>query len=152
MNNAQLSEVFQKIAALTELKGESVFVARAYRRAAYTIERLPTELERYVAEGGDPRGISGIGEAIAKKIRELLETGRLRFYEELRAQFPDVLLELLNVPGIGPKTAMLVVTELGVSTVGELQVAIEDGRVAALPRLGEKAADNILRHFRSVRT
>ena len=151
MNNAQLSEVFQKIAALTELKGESVFVAQAYRRAAYTIQRLPTELERYVAEGGDSRGISGIWEAIGRKIRELLETGRLRFYEEPRVQFPNVLLELLDVPGIGPKIAMLVVIGLGVSTVRELQVAAEDGRVAALPRLGEKAVDNILWHIRSSR-
>ncbi len=152
MNNLQIADVFTKIAALTDLKGEGVFVVRAYQRAAHTIERLPVELEQYVAEGNNLREISGIGEAISKKIRELLETGRLEFYEKLKAEFPEGLLQLLDVPGIGPKTAMLVCTELGVSTVEELEAAIEDGRVAALPRLGEKAAENILRHIRSPRT
>ena len=152
MNNLQIAEVFTKIAALTELKGEGNFVVRAYQRAAHTIERLPVELEQYVAEGNNLRELSGIGEAIAKKIRELLETGRLEFYEELKAEFPEGLLQLLDVPGIGPKTAMLVCTELGVSAVEQLEAAIEDGRVAGLPRLGEKAAENILRHIRSLRT
>ena len=81
-----MADVFTKIAALTELKGEGVFVVRAYQRVAHTIERLPVELEQYVAEGNNLREISGIGEAISKKIRELLETGRLEFYEELKAE------------------------------------------------------------------
>ena len=89
MKNIQLAELFQKIAALTKLKGESIFVVRAYQRAALTIEQLPVELEQYVAEGRSLKEIPGVGDAIAKKIRELLETGRLEFYEKLKAQFPD---------------------------------------------------------------
>ena len=89
MNNLQLAEIFQKIAVLTKLKGENVFVVRAYQRAAHTIERLPAELEQYVAEGRALKEIPGVGDAIAKKIRELLETGRLEFYEKLKAEFPE---------------------------------------------------------------
>ena len=89
MNNVQIAELFQKIAALSELKGENVFVIRAYQRAASTIKELPAELEQYVAEGKDLKEIPGVGDAIAKKIRELLETGRLEFYEKLKAGFPE---------------------------------------------------------------
>ena len=89
MNNIQLAELFQRIAAPTKLKGESIFIVRAYQRAARTIEQLPVELEQYVAEGRDLKEIPGVGDAIAKKIQELLETGRLEFYEKLKAEFPE---------------------------------------------------------------
>ena len=89
MNNIQFAELFQKIAALTKLKGENIFIVRAYQRAARTFEQLPVELEQYVADGRDLKEIPGVGDAIAKKIRELLETGRLEFYEKLKAEFPE---------------------------------------------------------------
>jgi len=149
MSNAQIAEVFHKVSALSELKGESVFVVRAYQRAAYTIEHLSVELELYVREGRDLKEIGGIGDAIAKKIRELLDTGRLEFYEKLQAGFPPGLLQMMDIPGVGPKTALRICQELGVTTVEELERAIEDGRVERLPRLGEKAAENILRHLRT---
>ena len=94
MNNSELARVFKRIAALTELKGESVFVVRAYQRAARTIDELSVELTQYVAEGRDLKEIPGVGQAIAKKVRELLETGKLRFYERLKAEFPDAILHL----------------------------------------------------------
>ena len=125
---------------------------KASSLSAHTIGRLPVELEQYDAEGKDLREIQGIGEAIAKKIHELLETGRLQFYEKLKTEFPEGLSELMNVPGIGPKTALRICEELGVSTVEGLEQAIEEGRLAALPRLGDNAAENILRHIRSLWT
>ncbi len=152
MNNTQIAEVFDKISSLSQLKGESVFVVRAYQRAAHTIERSPVELEQYVGEGKDLKEIDGIGDAIAKKIRELLDTGNLKFYETLKAEFPPGLLEIMDIPGVGPKTALRLVDDLGVSTVDDLEQAIEDGRVEEMPRLGKKAADNILRHLRTLRT
>ena len=152
MNNAQIAAIFDKISALSALKDESVFVVRAYQRAAHTISRLPVELEQYEAEGRDLLEIPGIGDAIAKKIHELLETGSLEFYEKLKAEFPEGLLEIMDVPGVGPKTALRLCQEMGVATVEELEEAIEDGHVARLPRLGKKAADNILRHLRTLRT
>ena len=152
MNNAQIAEVFDKISSLSQLKGESVFVIRAYQRAAHTIERSPVELEQYVGEGKDLKELDGIGDAIAKKIRELLDTGHLEFYETLKAEFPPGLLEIMDIPGVGPKTALRLVDELGVSTMDDLEQAIEDGRVEQMSRLGKKAADNILRHLRTLRT
>ncbi|MBI2871664.1 MAG: DNA polymerase/3'-5' exonuclease PolX [Chloroflexi bacterium] len=152
MNNAQIAEVFENIAGLLELKGESVFKIRAYQRAARTIEHLPVELARYVQEGKELRELPGIGEAISKKVQELLSTGRLQYYEGLKSEFPDGLLKLMDVPGVGPKTAMRICQDLGISTVEALEKAAQDGRLAELPRLGQKSAENILRHIRSLRS
>lgn len=152
MDNEQIAEVFENMAALLEMKGELVFKIRAYQRAARAIQQLPVPLEQMVREGRDLRGIPGIGEAIDKKIRELVETGRLEAYEKLKAEFPDGILTLLNVPGVGPKTAFRISQELGITTVEGLEKAILDGRLARLPRMGEKTAENILRHIHSLRT
>ncbi len=89
--------------------------------------------------------VAGIGDAIAAKSMELITTGRLRFYEESsRSQFPDGIINLMDIPGIGPKTAYRVATELGVGTIDQLEAAIRDGRLASLERMGEKTAANIL--------
>ena len=152
MNNAQIAEIFEKIAGLLSLKEESTFTIRAYQRAARTIEHLPTELSQLVKEESDLRQIPGIGEAISAKIRELVTTDRLEYMEGLRAEFPDGILALMDVPGIGPKTALRICNEMGISSVEELEQAIVEGRLSAMPRLGEKTAENILRHIRSQRT
>ena len=89
MNNSQVSEVFEKIAGLLELKGESVFTIRAYQRAARTIRNLDTELEQMVSEGRDLRELPGVGQAISDKIKELVATGGLGYYERLKAEFPE---------------------------------------------------------------
>jgi DNA polymerase (family 10) len=151
MNNGEVARVFQDIADLLELKGESVFKVRAYQKAVRSIEHLPVELSQLKAEG-KLREVPGIGEAIEKKIAELLDTGRLKYYEELRAEFPEGVISLLQVPGVGPKTAMRLSTELGVKSIEDLEKAILDGRVAGLFRMGDKTADNILRGLRSMRT
>ena len=152
MNNAQIAEVSERIAGLLELKRESVFTIRAYQRAARTIEHLPTELAQLVKEEEDLRKIPGIGAAISSKIHELVATGLLGYFEELKGEFPDGILALMDVPGIGPKTAMRISKEMGISTVEALEQAIVEGRLATLPRLGEKTAENILHHIRSLRT
>ena len=149
MDNANISEIFGRIASLTQLKGENVFIVRAYQRAAGTIKDMPVELEQYVSEGGRLRDIDGIGEAIAKKITEILDTGRLGFYEKLKAEFPPGLLDIMNIPGVGPKTAALIWGQLGVTTVQELESVIADGKFEQLPRMGTKQAQNILRTLRT---
>ena len=100
---------------------------------------------------GKLREIPGIGEAIAKKITELLTTGRLEAYEKLRSQFPEGISSLLAITGVGPKTVMRLYKELGISTVDDLEKAIVEGQVAALYRLGDKTAQNILRHIQRLR-
>ena len=152
MNNAEIAQVFEKIAALLQLKEESVFTVRAYQRAARTIDHLPVELSRMVQDGENLREIPGIGEAISQKIQELVKTGNLEYYEGLKGEFPEGILTLMDVPGIGPKTALRISLELGISTVDALEQAISDGRLAALPRLGKKTAENIARHIGSLRT
>jgi DNA polymerase (family 10) len=151
MKNGEVAKVFQDIADLLELKGENVFKIRAYQKAARAIEYHPRELEAMIDEGEDLQSIPGVGEAIAKKAAELITTGKLSYYENLKAEFPQGITDLLDIPGIGPKTANKLSSELGISSVDELERAINDGRVAELLRLGEKTADNILRQIQALR-
>lgn len=151
MNNGEVARVFQDISDLLELKGESLFKVRAYQKAVRSIEHLPVELSHLMAEG-KLREVPGIGEAIEKKITELLTTGHLKYYEELRAGFPEGVISLLQVPGVGPKTATRLSTELGVKSIEDLEQAIVDGRVAGLFRMGDKTAENILHGLQAMRT
>ncbi len=151
MKNTAIAKVFQDMADLLELKGENPFKIRAYQRAARTIEHLPKEIEIMLEEGEDLQSIPGVGEAIAKKTVELMNTGKLRVYEELKAEFPEGITTLLEIPGIGPKTANRLSTELGIKSADELEEAIKDGRVAKLFRLGDKTADNILQQIQALR-
>jgi DNA polymerase (family 10) len=151
VKNADIATVFENIADLLELKGENRFKIRAYGRAAEIIRHLPEEMELMHQEGKDFTDIAGIGDAIAAKSMELVTTGRLRFYEELKAQLPEGIISLMDIPGIGPKTAYRLATELGVGTVDQLEAAIRDGRVAKLNRLGEKTAANIMRAIEAFR-
>ncbi len=152
MDNPQIAQVFADIAGLLEMKDESVFTIRAYQTVARTIEDLPAGLDQIVREGRDLKEIPGIGQAIAKKITELVTTGRLAYYDRLRDEFPDGILEVMRLPGVGPKTTKRLWKELAITTVSELEQAIENGRLAALPRMGKKTADNMLQHIRSAET
>ena len=150
MKNAAVAKVFQDIADLLELKEEIAFKIRAYQRAARTIDNLPVELEQLMREK-KLREVPGIGDAIEKKITELLTTGRLGYYDKLRAEFPEGISLLMDIPGIGPKTALRLSKELGISTIDELEKAASDGQVAVLYRLGDKTAANILRRIQALR-
>jgi len=151
MKNTAIAKVFQDMADLLELKGENVFKIRAYQRAARTFEHLPKEIEIMLQEGEDLQTIPGVGEAIAKKTIELVNTGKLRVYEELKAEFPEGITTLLEIPGIGPRTANRLSNELGIKSVDELEKAIKDSRVAGLFRLGDKTAENILQQIEALR-
>ena len=144
MNNPQVVEIFQGIAGLLEIKGEQRFTVVAYQRVARTIDKLPTELEQMLRDGQDLKAIPGIGKAISQKISELVSTGKLDFFERLRSEFPDGILEVMRVPGIGPKTAKKLWDELGVTSVAQLEGAILNGSLASLPRMGAKKAESIL--------
>jgi DNA polymerase (family 10) len=151
MKNTEVAKVFQDIADLLELKGGNVFKIRAYQKAARAIEHYPRELEAMIGAGEDLHSIPGVGEAIARKTTELIKTGRLSYYEDLKAEFPEGITNLLAIPGIGPKTANKLSSELGVSSVEALERAIDEGRVAQVSRLGEKTADNILHQIHALR-
>ena len=151
MRNAEIVRVFKNIAALLELKGENPFKIRAYQQAAFTLEKLPEDLTRVVWEGR-LREVSGVGEAIAAKITELVTTGHLKYYEELKAGFPEGIITLLSVPGIGPRTAVRLNRDLGINSIDELEAAICRGEVASLSHIGEKTAESILRHIQSLKS
>ena len=150
MKNSEVAKVFEDIADFLELKGENVFKVRAYQKAVRSIEHLPVEVEQLVVED-KLKGIPGVGEAITKKITELVTTGHLGYYEKLKAEFPEGISTLLDIPGIGPKTAMLLSSELGIRSVDELETAIAGGKVTSLYRMGDKTAENILRQIQALR-
>lgn len=151
MKNTAIAKVFSDIADLLELKGENPFKIRAYQKAARAIEHYPKELEIMIDEGEDLRSIPGVGEAIAKKATELITTGKLDYYENLKAEFPEGITNLLAIPGIGPKTASKLSSELQINSVDALERAIQSGEVAKLFRLGDKTANNILQQIQALR-
>ena len=150
VNNDEIAQLFEDMAVLMEMKGDSVFKIRAYQRAARTIENLSFSLDKAVHDGTDLKTIPGVGKAISDKIRELLSTGQVSTHQKLLTELPEGVLDLMAIPGIGPKSAMLFAQELGVNTVEALEAAVNDGRVASLPRMGKKVADAIARHIRSM--
>ena len=118
MKNQYVARILYEIAALLDLDGVA-FKPRAYRRAAQTVEELPEPIEA-VAARGELKELPGVGEAIAKKIVEIVETGRLTYHDELKAKLPIDLASLTGVEGVGPKTAKLLYEALGVRTLDDL--------------------------------
>lgn len=141
MTNSEICQIFREIADLLELKGENPYKIRAYRNIVRSIEELATPVSELVAEGR-LREIPGAGEAISKKLTELVTTGHLEFYDKLKAEFPEGVRELLAIPGVGPKTAQMLYQELGIKSLAELEKALTAGK--PLPRMGEKTRENIL--------
>ena len=119
MDKAQVAEILLEIGTLLELKGENPFKTRAYKNAARTIENLSEPLTQIVAEKKLGQ-IKGIGEALEQKITELVETGKLAYYHELKASLPPGLIEMLEIPGLGPKKIQALNQKLGVDSVEKL--------------------------------
>ena len=143
MTNSEIAERFGTIVSLLQMKGEKSFTVRAYQRVERTIERFPRDMDAMVGEGEDLTKIPGVGKAISDKIRELVTTGEMGYLERLKGEFPDGVLDLTEIPGLGPKTVVRLWKELDVTSVEALEAAVEDGRVASLPRMGKKSAENI---------
>ena len=135
MNNRELADTFTLIANLLEIKGETVYVTLAYRKAAESLLSLGGDVNQYWKEE-KLREIPGVGKSIAEKIDELLKTGRLAFLEKLEKEVPAGLAEWLQVPGLGPKKAALIWKELGITTLEELTAAAREGKLRALPGNG----------------
>lgn len=150
--NEEIAELFDNLGVMLEMQGESVFKIRAYQRAARAIEGLSFPLAQAVDEGQKLTAIPGIGKAISEKIHELVTTGHIQTYERVKSELPAGALDLLAIPGIGPKTAVLIGKELGISTVDGVEEAAKDGRLASLPRMGKRAVDGILRHIQAARS
>ncbi len=144
MKNKEVAEIFRKVAALLEIKGDNPYRIRAYQRAAQNIEALTVDVEELAAQRKLER-IPGIGKDLAQKIKEILETGTLQKYEELKREIPPELLKFLEIPGFGPKKAKIVYEKLGIKTIEELEKACLEHRLARLPGFGPKTEENILK-------
>ena len=144
MDKFGIIEILNEIALLLQLKGDNPFKIRAYENGARILEFLDEDLETLVQEKRLGK-IKGIGQALEQKIEELVTTGRLIFYEELKQEFPETLFDLFKVPGLGPKKVRVLYDELGITTLGELEYACLENRLLILPGFGEKTQQNILK-------
>jgi DNA polymerase (family 10) len=143
MDKERVAAVIEEIGVLLELKGENPFKTRAYANAARALETLTEPLEKLVAE--DRLGsVRGLGEALQQKIKELVTTGRLAYYEGLKASVPEGLMEMLRIPGLGPKKVKALHDRLGIESVTQLEAACQAGKVAGLGGFGEKTQAKIL--------
>jgi DNA polymerase (family 10) len=136
MTKSEIAGILEQIAALLELKGENPFKVRAYTNAARAIETFGGNIPDLQDEEAVAK-IPGIGKSIALKIKELAATGSLKYLEDLRAQFPEAILELFSIPGLGAKKIKALYERLRVSSIEQLHQACQAGRVAELPGFGE---------------
>jgi len=145
MTNQEIADVFRRLADLMELGEDNPFKIRAYRAAAETIEDTTTPLAEMVSEGGVARlrELPGVGEAISRKIVELLETGTFKAYEEIKAKIPETTLDLLRVEGIGLKTLQLLYQRFQITNLDDFAKFVEGGGLGSVGRLGEKTQDRI---------
>ncbi|MBC7286889.1 MAG: DNA polymerase/3'-5' exonuclease PolX [Armatimonadetes bacterium] len=146
VTNGEIADLLDQIADLLELENESPFRVRSYRRAAETVRAYPEELINLHA-AGKLTTVPGIGESLAQKIAEYIETGSLQYLENLRAKYPDGVLEMLKIPGFGPRSAARVFQELGITTVDELEEAARQGRLRQLPGFGAKSEEKLLHNI-----
>jgi DNA polymerase (family X) len=144
MTNYELAAVFQDIADLLEIRGENRFKIRAYQTAVDTIRGFPRELEEMVADGEDLHTIPGVGDAIAKKSTELITTGRLQFYEDLKKEFPAGITNLLKIRGVGPKTVNKLMAN-GINSMDELEASITSGTLMGI--MPPNTVENIIQYF-----
>jgi DNA polymerase (family 10) len=143
MEKKEISKVLEEIGKILEIKGENPFKTRAYYNAARTIETLGVDINQLV-ESGEIANIKGIGKALSEKISLLVKTGTLPYYEDLKASLPDGLLEMLSIPGLGPKKVRAINEKLHISSIGELEYACLENRLRDLEGFGQKSQDKIL--------
>ncbi|MGH7979544.1 MAG: DNA polymerase/3'-5' exonuclease PolX [Limisphaerales bacterium] len=142
MEKSKVAEILVEIGLFLELKGENPFKTRAYGNAARAIENLAEPLDKVVAEDRLAE-VKGIGEGIGKKIKELVQTGKLDYYVDLKASIPPGLAEMLEIPGMGPRKVKTLHEKLGIENVEGLEAMCRAGKVAELAGFGEKTAANI---------
>lgn len=150
MDKKQVIEILEEIGTLLELKGENPFKTRAYGNAARALRGVSEDLHELIA-GNRLREIKGIGEAISEKITTLVTTGTLKYYEDLRRSFPPGIMELMRIPGLGPKKVKRLLDELGVASINDLEKACRENRVANLEGFSAKSQQNLLDGIEQVR-
>ena len=138
MDNLSLARILLEIADVLEIKGENLFRIRSYRLAGESIQTLTRDVAEMIRRGEKLQEVPGVGGGIAARLQELVATGRCAYHDELLTEVPAGLLELLRLPGLGPKGVSLVWRKLGVTSAEDLENAIADGRFRSLPGMKEK--------------
>lgn len=151
MDKKQVAEILDEIGTLLELRGENPFKSRAYHNASRIIGALTRDLTALV-ESGELKNIKGIGEGLAEKITELVNTGKLKYYDDLRRSLPPGLVDMLGIPGLGPKRIKVLYEKLKIDTIEKLKEAAEKHKLASLSGFGEKTEENILKGIALLRT
>ena len=141
--NREIADIFETVADMLQIKGENIHRVLAYRNAALSIRDLGRDIHVIAAEGG-LEAIPFIGETLAAKIQEMLDTGKLEFYERLAAEIPPGVVEILRINGVGPKKAKLFWQELNITTVTELETAARAGKLRDLAGMGAKSEQKII--------
>jgi DNA polymerase (family 10) len=144
VHNNQISTIFNQIANLLEIKGANVFRVRAYRNGAQSISNLSTKLSEMVAAEEDLTDLNGIGDDLAAKIEEIIRTGSCSYLEELKEELSPGLLDILEIPRLGPKRVKTIYDQLGIDDVDELERAAEEHKIQELSGFGKKTEQNIL--------
>jgi len=144
MKNKDIAKIFRQIVQILEIKGENHFRIRAYERGAQNIESLSEDIEVFIKEDRVTT-IPGIGKDLEQKIKEIVSEGRLQYLEDLKKDIPKGLLDILAIPGVGPKTAKLLYEKLEIRDVVMLERMAHAGRIRELPGMKQKTEENILR-------
>jgi DNA polymerase (family X) len=150
MDKARVADVLDEIGTLLDIQGENVFKCRAYHNAARIISGLSDDLSALVASGGI-KNVKGIGVALSEKITELVTTGKLQYYEELKASFPPGVFEMMKIQGVGPKKVKLLIEKLSITTVDQLEKACKEGKLETVEGFGKKTQENILAGIEQLR-
>lgn len=146
MDNKQIAGIFSEMADILDIQGESIFRINAYRKGAINILNSPFDLRDIVDENPkELENIPGIGEGLRKKIIELVQTGQCKEYEDIKKGFPEGLLEILRLRGVGPKRVKLLYSELRIKDIPELKKAAESHMIMNIPGMGAKSEEDILR-------
>ncbi len=148
MDNVALARLLDETAALLEIDGADPFRIWSYRRAAEAVEAQTTQLETLTRPDADPKAllaITGIGKGMAQNIRDLVATGTMPLRDELLTRYRPTMLELLRLPGMGPKTVALLFSALEVADIDQLEAAAKAGHLLKLPRMGQKFTDKLLK-------
>jgi len=149
VHNADIAAIFDEIADLLEIESANPFRIRAYRNAARTLRDLNQDVTAMIEQGEDVTELPGIGEDLASKIKEIVETGTAAVLEEHRKNVPATLTNLLKVPGLGPKRVQALYHKLGIRTLDDLRNAAQEGRVRTLQGFGAKTEQYILEQLKA---
>ncbi len=143
LSNREIADIFERCADMLQIRGDNIHRVLSYRRASETIRAVPRDLRVIASEGG-LTDLSYIGKTIAAKIDEMLESGELDFYNRLKADVPEGLVDIMHINGVGPKKAKLFWEKLDITSVDALKIAADNDKLAALPGMGKKSQQKIL--------